>query len=176
MEYIPVSKSRRTDLMIFASFILAVCAFCIASFMPSYGGLVQILGLVLLTAAVYLAVRYRLTSFRYVLSDDGDGGVLFTVYRAQGKRSVAECRMSGVYLESVCRRESKKELSDLRCGVSVYDYTASFMPEDICFLVFESGADKKTGVILETDGAFYDALAALAARNAQGRADDEADA
>lgn len=175
MEYTPAPRSRLADYLVIGSFVLAVCAFCIASYMTAYGGFVQIAGLGFLTAAVYLAVRYRLTSFRYVLSEESDG-VLFTVYRLQGRRSVAECRMSGVYLESVGRYTSKKALAEVRQGVSIYDYTVTLSPKDVRFLVFDSGLEKKTGVIIETDGRFYDALVSLAENNAAcvpGRGDEE---
>lgn len=166
MDYIPQSRSRRADYFIIGSFVLAVTLFCIASFMPAFGGIVQCAGLFVLTASVYLTVRYRLTTFRYSLSNDS-GEVLFTVYRKQGRRSIAECRMSGVYLESVGRYSSKKALAEVRQGVSVYDYTVTLAPKDVCFLVFESGTEKKTGVILEADGRFYDALVSIAEENRQ---------
>lgn len=166
MDYIPKSRSRRADYLIIGSFILAVSLFCAASFMTAFGGIVQCAGLLFLTSAVYLMVRYHLTTFCYSLSDES-GEILFTVYRKQGRRSIAECRLSGVYLESVGRYKSKKALKEVRDGLSVYDYTATLAPDDVCFLIFDSRGEKKIGVILETNGRFYDALVSIARENKQ---------
>ena len=93
MEYTPKSDGRTADYLIIGFFAVAVCAFAVSSSGIPFRGLVQIAGLVSLTVCLYLAIRYRFTAFRYVVDDDG-GEEVFEVYRTQGRRSIAECRMS----------------------------------------------------------------------------------
>lgn len=158
MRYTPRSRTRLCDGLVVGAFSAAVCAFCIASFMPSHGVVLQIVGLFLLTAAIYIAVRYALTTFSYSVSD-GD----FTVCRTQGRRLVTECRVSTDSIYSVSRFQRKRDIP--RNDVSFYDYTASIGAKDLCFIISVCGEEKDLGIAIEVDDAFFAALSEIAKRN-----------
>ena len=127
MEYTPKSDGRTADYLIIGFFAVAVCAFAVSSSGIPFRGLVQIAGLVSLTVCLYLAIRYRFTVFRYVVADDG-GEEVFEVYRTQGRRSIAECRMSLSYLRLAAFYSSNRELKKALRGCTFYRYTVSVAP------------------------------------------------
>ena len=96
---------------------------------------------------------------RYVVADDG-GEEVFEVYRTQGKRSVAECRMSLSYLRLAAFYSSDRELKEALRGCTFYRYTVSVAPKRVCLAVFDSGTDKPVGIVFEPDDAFFDFLCA----------------
>ena len=163
MEYTPKSDGRTADYLIIGFFAVAVCAFAVSSSGIPFRGLVQIAGLVSLTVCLYLAIRYRFTVFRYVVADDGGEACGFQhaeVYRTQGKRSVAECRMSLSYLRLAAFYSSDRELKEALRGCTFYRYTVSVAPKRVCLAVFDSGTDKPVGIVFEPDDAFFDFLCA----------------
>lgn len=159
MEYTPKSDGRTADYLIIGFFAVAVCAFAVSSSGIPFRGLVQIAGLVSLTVCLYLAIRYRFTAFRYVVADDG-GEEVFEVYRTQGRRSIAECRMSLSYLRLAEFYSSNRELKKALRGCTFYRYTASVAPKRVCLAVFDSGTDKPVGIVFEPNDAFFDFLCA----------------
>ena len=165
MEYSPRQSDKRADVLVLVLFIAAVILFGVSNALTGLFHVVpQIGALVCVTAALYLAIRYRLTSFRYVISDD-DGDTLLTVYRSQGRRSVAEARMSGVWLESVERFTDRRSVKEAVRGMAVYDYTLSMKPQSVLVCVFVGDPERKTALILECDGDFAAALGRMAEEN-----------
>ena len=157
MEYSPVPAGHTADYMIIGSFVASVAAFAVSFSDFAYRGIIQIIGLVLLTICIYIAIRYRFTVFRYLISEE-NGEALLTVYRKQGRRSIAECRISLLYLKSAVLYFSGGELKKARRVTAFYNYSASIEPKRLCFAVFDNGGEKKTGIILEPDDTFYRAL------------------
>jgi len=166
MEYIPKPSNRKSDLLVITFFALTVILYGIGK---NFGGIFhfipQVCALFTLTVCIYLAVRYRFTDFRYTLIEDDDGGKLLTVYRSQGKREIAECRMSGCYHEAVTVYNGKTTLKEAKKGKSVYNYTASMSPKEITMLVFGGNGEKKTAILLECDEIFYTALNSIVRDN-----------
>lgn len=158
MEYIPKGKGHAPDICVIGLFAFAVVLFGVSDLLTGTLHVVpQFIALFALTAAVYIGIRYRFTEFRYVLSEDTDGGTLITVYRATGRRSVAEARMSGAYLEEVTRYTDRRALKEAKRDKAVYVYTASMNPASSVMCVFE-GDERKTALILEGEGEFFEVL------------------
>lgn len=169
MEYTPRKKGHGADAAVIVLFAAAVILFGISNALTGiFHAVPQIAALFALTAAVYIGIRYRFTEFRYVLSEDTDGGVLLTVHRATGRRTVAEARMSGAYLEETIRfdnRTGRESLKEAKKGKSVYVYTVSLRPQSVVMCVFTGDFGKKTALILEGEGEFFDTLASIAEKN-----------
>lgn len=164
MDYTPKPNEKITNVLTVVTFSLGIIAFALANVAGKFHGILQLVGFVLLGCALFLILRYRMTSYRYLISDE-DGDAVFTVYKNQGRRSVAECRMSLSYLESAVLYRDKGELIRARRGMKNYAYVASMEPEMLCLLVFTTlGSDIKTSVTFEPDMKFYSALSETAKR------------
>ena len=153
MEYSPKGDNKRSDPIIIGLFVLGVALFCAARLIGRYLFVIQAAGLIALGAAVYLAVRYRLTQFVYTLSFDGDDEI-FTVFRDRGRNKVAQCVLSTSYLRSAKRFESREAMKDSLDGHDVYYYTQSMSPASYLLLVFETTGERDLAVIVECDASF----------------------
>ncbi len=143
-----------------------------------YTALWQAISITLLCAAVFMLIRYRLTSFRMKLTRKNDDAAVsdtdnlsntdFVVERARGKRYVTECRLS---LDTVrqARRIKTAELKILTDGFSLYRYTVNPGPEEGVLLKFYANGER---IALYTDmpDSMLASLADAAARNV---ADDD---
>ena len=157
MEYTPKGDTKRSDVFIVGLFVLGVAFFAAAKLTGNYVFVLQAMGLLALGAAVYLAVRYRLTGFVYVISED-EGEELFTVFRDRGRQKVAQCRLSFSCLRSVRRFADREEMKKELSGRDTYYYTQSMAPPSFVLLVFETTAERDLAVVLECDENFERAL------------------
>lgn len=158
MEYSPKANTKRSDALIIALFVIGVACFGAARLVGRYVFILQAAGLVVLAAAVYIAVRYRLTRFFYTLSFDGDDEI-FTVFRDRGRNKAAQCMMSTSFLRSVKRCDSREAMKDALAGHDVYYYTQSMAPASYLLLIFETTGERDLAVIIECDEAFERELA-----------------
>ena len=166
MEYSPTGETKSSDIAVIGLFVLAVVSFGAAYTPFRFAWVMRAVGLFSLTAAVYIAVRYRLTRFVYLTGGDA-GEEVFTVYRDRGRNKVAECRVSLSYLRSVTRFADRDAMKDARQGLEIYDYVQSMTPRSLVLAVFESTAavGRDLGIILECDETFEQHLATFLSRN-----------
>lgn len=162
MEYSPKGETKRSDIVIIGLFALAVVSFGASSAPLPFAWVMRAVGLFTLTAAVYIAVRYRLTRFVYVINGDA-GSEVFTVYRDRGRNKVAECRVSLTYLRSVRRFADRDAMKAERAGLEIYDYVQSMTPQSLVLAVFESTGERDLGIILECDAEYEKFLASFVA-------------
>lgn len=155
MEYSPKGETKSSDVCIIGLFVLAVVSFGVSSAPLRFAWVMRAVGLFSLTAAIYIAVRYRLTRFVYSIGGDE----VFTVYRDRGRNKVAECRVSLVYLRSLTRFVDSDAMKDARRGLEIYNYSQSMTPRSLVLAVFESTSGRDLGIILECDEAFERRLA-----------------
>ena len=158
MEYKPKGETKRSDAIIIGLFVLGVVCFGGARFLGRYVFALQALGLCVFAAAIYIAVRYRLTQFFYTLSKDGEEEI-FSVFRDRGRNKAAQCALSLSYLRSVKRYADRESMKSALAGRDVYYYTQSMSPESFVLLEFESTGERDLAVILECDEAFERTLA-----------------
>ena len=158
MEYSPKGDNKRSDPIIIGLFVLGVACFAAARFVGRYPFILQAAGLVSLSAAIYVAVRYRLTQFVYAILKDGEDEV-FAVFRDRGRNKTAQCMVSLSYLRSVKRFESRDAMKDSLAGHDVYYYTQSMSPASFLLLVFDTTGERDLAVIVECDAAFESELA-----------------
>jgi hypothetical protein len=157
MEHRPKGETKKSDLIIIGLFVLGVLFFGAAKLVGQYVFILQAAGLIVLGAAVYIAVRYRLTQFVYTLSYDGDEEV-FTVFRDRGRQKVPLCRLAVSYLRSVSRYAEREEVKKAAEGREIYYYTQSMSPSSFVLLLFESSGERDLAVIIECDTSFEKTL------------------
>ena len=158
MEYTPKGETKRSDAIIVGLFVLGVLCFGAARLIGRYVFAVQAAGLISISAAIYVAVRYRLTQFVYALAEDGEDEV-FSVFRDRGRNKVAQCMVSTAFLRSVKRYAGRDEVKQAAAGRDVYFYTQSMSPPSFVLLLFETTGERDLAVIVECDAAFERELA-----------------
>ena len=157
MEYVPKGETKRSDAVIVGLFVLGVACFGAARFIGRYVFAGQAAGLIAFTAAMYVAVRYRLTQFVYALTMDGDE--VFAVFRDRGRNKVAVCMVSISFLRSVKRYADRDAAKEAAAGRDLYFYTQSMSPQSFVVLFFETSGERDLAVIIECDEAFERVLA-----------------
>ena len=162
MEYTPKGETKRSDAIIVGLFVLGVACFGAARLIGRYPFAAQAAGLISFSAAIYVAVRYRLTQFVYAIQTDGEDEV-FAVFRDRGRNKAAQCMVSLSYLRSVKRYAERDAAKEAAAGRDVYFYTQSMSPASFVVLVFETSGERDLAVIVECDEAFERELARRAA-------------
>ena len=106
-------------------------AFLVLFFLPVeyYRGIFQTLGLILLTAGIYITVTYMLREYLYRLDSDAENKYAFefTVTVIQGRRQTVACRISSSEIKSV-EKYSRKKLAGKK-KVKLYNYCVDICPD-----------------------------------------------
>ncbi|MBO5050979.1 MAG: hypothetical protein J6D31_02175 [Clostridia bacterium] len=100
LRYTPRPANRRAVALAIGLSLPAVLLFAVSAAMPNYGGVMQLLGLVMLVVGLFVAYKFILSSYTYVLTDPGDGTPYLLIEQTQGKRVSLVCR---VPLEQILR-------------------------------------------------------------------------
>lgn len=80
----PERNNRSAFLTVALSVVLCSACFMISVCVPSYGGLIQLLGVLLLTAAIFAVTRFVLTDMEYTLTADEFSAAKVWPNRTQG--------------------------------------------------------------------------------------------
>ena len=164
MEYSPKGKTKNSDIAMIGLFVLCVISFAFSNAPLRYAWILRAVGLFALTGVCWLAIRYRLTQFTYLI--DGEiGAESFTVFCGRGKNSVAECRLALSDLRSVRRYRDEDEAKEAQKGFETHSYVQSMTPDSLVLCEFASSGERDLCIVLECDEAFERAIAACAERN-----------
>lgn len=155
----------------FASFaVLAV-----SSFLPIYRGLVQLLGMGLLVAAILIYTKFLSPRYFYEIAYDSDGVPLFIVNQVIGKRMSTLCRVAFYEIVKV-EGESAEERKSHKtpAGVRKYNYVPTLMPERTC-RIYTSGRHERAEIVIEVSDEIASLLAEYAkeAREMMKASEDE---
>ena len=164
MEYTPKGKTKSSDLAMIGLFALCVVSFVTANLPIRYVWVMRAVGIVSLTAAVYLAVRYRLSQLVYAVGGEV-GDEIFTVYLDRGRNKTAICRLAMCDLLSVRRFADPEAAKEAEKGFETHSYVQSMTPDSLVLCEFASSGERDLCVVLECDEAFERTLAAFAERN-----------
>lgn len=93
LRYEPRPANRRATVVVFSLLVLAVCLFAVSGFIPAYGGIAQMVAILLIVPALFIAYKFILASYTYILTDPGDGIPCLLVEQTQGKRTSLVCRL-----------------------------------------------------------------------------------
>ena len=107
LRYTPRPVNHRATAVAMGLSFPAVLLFAISAVIPTYGGVMQLLGLIMLVVGLFVAYKFVLSSYTYVLTDPGDGIPCLLIEQTQGKRVSLVCR---VPLRQILRiSEAEKE-------------------------------------------------------------------
>ncbi len=139
----PDKKAKNLSLLfIITGFVLML----FASYIP-YRAIFQAFAILIVSAGLFILVRYVLSEFRYIIDDRDDGNSDFIVYKKQGKNDVKVCHISLYNVEDIYRYGDKKVKSDNR-----YAYNQNMTDEKYVLLTKEG--EKLIEIIIEPDKFF----------------------
>ena len=162
MEYSPKGNTKSSDIATIGLFALCAASFAAANFNFRFSWGFRVVGLIALTAAVYLAVRYRLSQLVYAVGGEV-GDEVFSVYLDRGRNKTAICRLALCDLRSVRRYADGDEAKAAQKGLETHSYVQSMTPDSLVLCVFETSGERDLCVVLECDDAFERTLATFAA-------------
>ena len=158
----PVNSFARVASLALA--LPAVALFAISGVLPAYGGVVQLVSLALLVAALFLAYKFVFSTYTYVITDPGNGTPCLLVEQQQGRRSTLAFH---VPLHAVLRVQEMGKMPQGRA----YLYTARLRGGQYQYVVCRVDGVEQI-LKIEADADFIAALAAAAAEARQRRADE----
>ncbi len=139
-EYSPKEKKTREKALFWISLLLGSFSFGISSIEGiALPFLYQLFAVLFFTAAVVVAVRYLMRSYRYRL-EQTDCGIDFTVTEQYGKRITVICRISLEEIKEI-RAASEMDKGQTRKWIGqklLYPYVASIRPKDLAYLLAQS--------------------------------------
>lgn len=127
---------------------------------PSYKGIIGLVGIALITAAVLIYTKYVSCEYYYDIAKDYDGTPVFVVRQITGKRQSTLCRIGladivGAKMESAKERREHKTPTGLR----KYAYLPTLMPKETCRLTVSSRYEKAE-IVIEVNEEFKNLLLA----------------
>ena len=139
-EYQPKETKKREKSIVGITLLLGSFCFGVSRIAEiALPFLYQLLAVLFFSAAVVVAVRYLMRSYRYRL-EETDRGVDFTVTEQSGKRIQTVCRISVDEIRKICAASSMSR-GDRKRFVGkrlLYPYVASIRPADLVYLLIES--------------------------------------
>ncbi len=123
----PKPENNKARLAVTILGVLGALIFGVSMFIKLYRGVVALVAMLLIVAALTIAVKYLLSEFKYEIFD-ADGEWLFVVGQRSGKRYTTLCRVSlssVVSIEKTSAKDRKKASGDF----ARYTYIPTLMPE-----------------------------------------------
>ena len=134
----PQNDKPRLFIAIFGS--LGGLIFIFGMLAERYSGVISLLGMLLIVAAIAISVRYIMSYFVYEITD-ADGEWLFVVSQYSGKRYITLCRVGLRYVVSIEKQSAKnKKSKDLE--YTRYAYIPTMMPESYYVMTVISRYEK----------------------------------
>ena len=146
----PSPRDRLSTVLCLTFAALTLGAFAVASTLPAYASLVQLLGLFSLVAMAYIMIRNRMP-WTYTIEQEADGQTWdLVISRKKGKQYITACRLAlkdAVDID-ICDRVNRAVLKERYQKDDVHDYCCTLFPEQSAYLVFEDSdpydADRPT--------------------------------
>ena len=143
----PENNKARTFTAVLGT--LGAFVFGVSMFIELYRGVVALVGMLFIVAALTIAVKYLLSEFTYELVN-ADGEWLFVVGQRSGKRYTTLCRVglsSVVSIEKTSAKEKKKPSAEY----SRYTYIPTLMPDTYYVMTVSSRYEKAKVSLQLTD-------------------------
>ena len=144
----PENNKAKVFVAIFGT--LGGLLFFVSMQIAHYRGVVALLAMMLIVAALTVSVKYILSEFSYEITNS-DGEWLFVVGQRSGKRYTTLCRVG---LSSVRSIEKKKKGEDKEKSREHlrYTYVPTFMPDSYYVMTVENRYEKAKISLQLTDG------------------------
>ena len=139
----PQSQNKVARYVFFACLGSVLLLLVLNSMIGKYRGLLGLVILVFLTAAIYVYNRYMSAIYTYEVTFDGNNEPVFIISQLIGKRRSTLCRVGIASIVSVDiidkakRREYKVDRT-----VARYSYYPTMMPDKLCLIKVRSAYDK----------------------------------
>ena len=139
MFYIPPKKPRAACVTGVLMFGAAAILYFLGEFL--YPRVIyQLCALILVTMAIFIASKFLLSDYKYVISDiESHGGeVTFVIVKISGKREnvMANFDIKDIYAMEKCKKVSAFEKLHGKVD-KVYNYVSNFMADDVYMLAIE---------------------------------------
>lgn len=139
MFYIPPKKPRAACVTGALLFGAAAILYFLGEF--SYPRMIyQLSALILVTMAIFIASKFLLTDYKYVISDIESAGseVTFVIVKVAGKREnvMAKFDIKDVYAIEKCKKVGAFEKAHGKVA-KVFNYVSNFMSDDVYMLAIE---------------------------------------
>ena len=143
----PHPRDRLSTVLCLTFAALTLGAFAVASTLPAYASLVQLLGLFSLVAMAYIMIRNRMP-WTYTIEQEADGQTWdLVISRKKGKQYITACRLAlkdAVDID-VCDRVNRAALKERYKKDDAHDYCCTLFPEQSAYLVFHDSDPYDTG-------------------------------
>lgn len=158
-----------------ASMVIAFAFIAVSSFIPLYHGVVALVGMVFLVAAVTLYTKYVSPIYYYDITFDCEGTPLLVVRQIIGKRQTTLCRIGLAEVVKIERedREARRN-HKTPYGFIKYVYTPTLDPE-LTYRITTMTRYEKSELVLEINDSLAEMLKAYSseAREMKAFADEE---
>lgn len=139
----PEPQNKKARYVFYACLGSAILLMAIYMLLPKYKGVVGIVALLFITAAIYVYNRYVCAVYYYDIIPGSDGDAVFLIRQLVGKRETTLCRvdLSSIISVKSLTREQRREYKPER-DVSRYAYAPTLSPEVIYLLEVRSSYEK----------------------------------
>ncbi len=154
-RYVPTQETVRAKRLAFWLFTLSLIVFGLSAWegLP-FRFAVQLLSVVLLTAAIMLCVRYLFRGYCYMI-ENHDGSIDFDAYELSRAGSVLVCRFAMSSLRSVTPIAEFQRAKQQR----IYNYCIDIKPKNAYILEFDNEVAEGTVLLMiQCEGAFLELL------------------
>ena len=142
-------KAKVTFYTLLSLFAVTVVFYLVMSYLGiNKHGLVGLLALALVTAAILIYTKYLSPIYYYDITHDSDGVPVFVVRQIIGKRQSTLCRISLADIASIeaeCRAERRKHKTPY--GYRKYNYIPTLIPEKTYRITLRSRHESSEMVI-----------------------------
>ena len=133
----------------FICFFFSFAALFSSNAFSKYTWVPQLIGMVLLVAAVTLYTKYLSAKYFYEIVFDTEGTPLFVVNQMIGKRMTTLCRIALYEIVRIDGENSEEQKNHKTPGgVKRYNYSPTLMPDRV-FRIYTSGRHERAEIIVE---------------------------
>ena len=161
MEYIPERNNQKISGLIL---VCLIGGFLLLAFTSVLKGLpfrwvLQLMGIGLLSGAIYLYTAYitRAFVYRVMVREDGERDLLIDEIRRKSRTTVCRISLSGIRRVEQIPSGDREKMSALKkelrkAGYRQYTYDTSFLPSSVCFLLADECGEMLAIRIPDEDG------------------------
>ena len=130
----------------------------LSTFIPTYKGMVSLVGVSLLTLALMIYTKYIAPIYYYDITFDNEGNAVFVVRQQTGKKYTTLCRIALseiVKIEKQTAEQMKTHKTPM--GTVKYSYLPTLSPS-LAYRITTSGRYERAEILIESSEEFADLL------------------
>lgn len=156
LKLVPTNNKARSLVAILLG--LTVITLVFYGRMEHYQGLVGLLAVVLICAAVFVYTKYVTPTYYYDLTDDSDGVWVFVVRQVVGRRATTLCRISLHEITSVTRENAEERRAHKApYGTRTYSYLPTLAPA-ITWRITTASPHESAEIVIEAPDEYIEFL------------------